>query len=138
MKKQEWFCSARFVMRLLASLVMTASLLYGTDAAAQSYRLIDLATLSQGTPVVVRGPNSAGVAVGGGRVAGSASTPGGLVFQSGAGPRPIAGLPGSDYTIAFGVNDSGGLVGSSNSTTAVLAFASSLSGGVRQIPPLPG
>lgn len=139
MKQQHWFCSTSFDIRRLASLVVTASLLYGANAAAQTYQLIDLATLSQGSPVVVRGPNNTGVGVGGGRVAGSTSPPGGLVFQNGAGPRPIARLPGSgDNANLFGVNNSGGVVGSANSPSAVRAFASSLSGGVRELPPLPG
>ena len=125
-------------MRLLASLLLPAVVLMSVNAAAATYQLIELATLAQATPVVVQGPNSTSVAVGGGRVVGTTGPRRGLVFRSGMAPQPITGLPGNDDTSIFGLNDSGGIVGGSNTATAVHAFISTLSGGFRELPPLPG
>jgi hypothetical protein len=70
---------------------------------SQAYNLIELGTLQQGTSVVVRGPNPAGTAFGG-------------------------GLPQS----VLGGSDLGGIVGSANTSVAVRAFAGARSGSTRE------
>lgn len=130
--------SRKGTSRYVGLLLITSLFACGV-ASAQSYRLVDLATLAQGN-TVVRGPNSAGSAVGGGRLVVDGRAVGqreGLLFEIGA-ALPINGLPRSDYTTVFGLNDLGGLVGSGNSATAARAFAATRTGGVRELPPLPG
>jgi probable HAF family extracellular repeat protein len=139
MRTYRWSVGARIFPPLLGALLLVAIFLSPAYSAAPTYTVIDLATLSQGTPSVVRGPNGAGVAVGGGTVVGSASGPRrGLLFQSGTSARQIAGLPGSDDTTVYGLNDAGAVVGSSNTTTGVRAFAGTSAGTTRELPPLPG
>jgi probable HAF family extracellular repeat protein len=135
------FSASRTSLKLAAWLLGPAMLLTAANAAAQSYQVVSLGTLSPGSSVVVRGPNLSGLAVGGGKLADAAISPGGrlgLVFRSGAAAQPVAGLPGSDYTTVFGVNDPGAIVGSSNTATAVRAFVGTLTGATRELPPLPG
>lgn len=134
MKQQH---SRRLVARLLSWLLVTTLLLFGIDAAAATYQLVQLATLSQGSPVVAHGPNGTNVAAGGGRVIGTTGRSG-LVFQSGVAPRQIFGFAGSDGTSVFGLNDVGVVVGGSNTATAVRGFSSTLAGGIRELPPLAG
>jgi len=129
----------RACLKPAATLLIFAATLLGDHAAAQTYRLIDLATLSQGNATVVRGPNDAGIGVGGGAVVSPRGTSGerrGLLFESGA-VQQIAGLSGSDDTVLFGVNDAGGFVGASNAPTAVRGFAGTRAGALRELPPLP-
>lgn len=130
----------RSPLKLAGSLLIFAASLLGANAAAQTYRLVDLSTLSQGNAAVVRGPNGAGTGVGGGTVVVPRGVPGqrrGLLFEGGA-VQQIAGLADSDDTVIFGINDAGGFVGASNTRTAVRAFAGTRGGGVRELPPLAG
>jgi probable HAF family extracellular repeat protein len=141
MSGHQWSYTARTVVRLLASVLIATMSLIGANAVAATYNLVDLGTLSQGFWAVVRGPNSAGVAVGGGRLvaqSGETLPRQGLVFQNGAAPRLIAPPAGSEDATVFGINDAGGVVGSANNATAVRAFISTLAGGARELPPLPG
>lgn len=106
----------------------------------QAFRLLELGTLSEGTSIVVRGPNLAGAAVGGGRpvLAGRiASARQGLLFEA-AGLAVIGGFRRDEYTTVFGINDAGQLVGSSNAERAVRAFTVARGGAIRELPPLPG
>src|SRR5262245_64429287 len=117
------FCLAAMAIVVLATLFIRPS------SSATTYLVVDVATIDQGSSVVVRGPNVAGDAVGGGRVAGARR---GLLFTRG-GLQEISGLSGSDYTTVFGINDVGeAAVGSSNSITAVRAFRTTRTGGVRE------
>ena len=47
-------------------LLLIAACFVAANAAAQTYRVVDLATLAQGYATVVRGPNSAGAGSGSG------------------------------------------------------------------------
>jgi probable HAF family extracellular repeat protein len=139
MSRHGWFYTARtLVVGLPASLLIAAMSLIGVNAAAATYNLVELGTLSQGAWAVVRGPNSAGVAVGGGKLVGATNDRSGLVFQSGSAVRQIAGPAGTEDATVYGVNDAGGIVGSSNTATALRAFAATQAGGIRELPPLPG
>lgn len=140
MRLSQWFARDPRSRELLGALLIAITLFGANAAAAATYTVVDLATLSQGSASVVRGPNSAGVAVGGGTLVG-ASTSGprrGLLFQNGTPARQLTGLAGSDDTTVFSLNDAGGFVGSSNTQTGVRAFAGTQAGGTRELPPLPG
>ncbi len=125
---------ARLALAAVVAAALLALFLVGRSASAVTYTVIDLATLAQGSTVVVRGPNGAGTAVGGGKVAGGRR---GLRF-TGAGLQQISGLAGSDYTTVFGIDDFGNVVGGSNTPTAVRAFRSTTADGTRELPPLAG
>ena len=126
---------ARLAFAPVVAILLLAMFLVGRSASAVTYTVIDLATLPQGSTIVVRGPNSTGTAVGSGRVAGVRR---GLLFTRG-GLQQLPGLSGSDYTTVFGINDLGDVVGSSNTATAVRAFRSTRpGGGTRELPPLAG
>ena len=132
--------TSRLLVRLALAamaIVVVATLFIGPSSSAITYLVVDLATLEQGSAVVVRGPNAAGDAVGGGRVAGVAGARRGLLFTRG-GVQAISGLSGSDYTTVFGINDVGDAVGSSNTTTAVRAFRTTRAGAIGELPPLAG
>jgi probable HAF family extracellular repeat protein len=104
---------------------------------AADYGLVPLTTLDPGTAAVVRGPNGAGAASGGGKVAGqSGNRRSGLVLDRG-GPQVVQGLGEGSYSDVFGLNDLGGLVGVANTATAMRAFVGDRSGGHRELPPLP-
>ena len=140
MSKNQFFPSRRKSLKHVATclfLSISATSLISASAAAASYDVVDLTTLSQGTPVVVRGPNIAGVAVGGGRLVGASGEQRGLIFENKT-VRQIVGLAASDSASVFGINDSGGFVGGSNTATNLRAFVSAASGGVRELPPLAG
>src|SRR4051794_18323771 len=123
----------------LSQLIPAMLLLMGGSATAQTYRVVDLATLAQGNAAVVRGPNLKGEGVGGGTLAGSGAggQRKGLLLAAQA-SRQIAGLANTDDTIVYGQNDSGDLVGSSNTESALRAFAGTQAGATRELPPLSG
>lgn len=134
MSKHERLFLARLSLAPVAGLLLLTTFLIGSAASAITYTVIDLATLAQGATVVVRGPNGAGDAVGGGRVAGARR---GLIFTRG-GLFQVNDLTGSDYTTAFGFNDAGAVVGASNTATSVRAFLTTQAKGTRELPPLAG
>src|SRR4029453_4541426 len=98
MSKHERLFLARLSLAPVAGLLLLTTFLIGSAASAITYTVIDLATLAQGATVVVRGPNGAGNAVGGGRVAGARR---GLIFTRG-GLFPGNGLAGRGYMTAVG------------------------------------
>jgi probable HAF family extracellular repeat protein len=134
-------CFRHSHLKLVGWLLAPATaLLISVNAAAQTYQVVELSTLAQGNAAIIRGPNGAGVGVGGGHVVDARSASGprhGLLFERGA-TRQITGLPGSDDTVVFGINDAGGLVGASNQATAVRGFAGAVTGAIRELPPLSG
>lgn len=109
---------------------------------AQTYKMVDLGTFSQGVATVVRGPNGTGIASGSGNPAGTRRDGfggrRGLVLEAGATPSLVTGLAGSDDATVFAVNDAGAFVGSSNTAVAARAFTGSRKGAVSELPPLPG
>lgn len=131
-------CSGRRELRRAAGLA--ALLLAATASADAAFNLVDLATLAQGTSAVVRGPNAAGRAVGGGRPQQGASpavTRQGLLFQA-SGVVPVQGPDNSDFVTVFGINDLGDLVGGSNAAAGVQAFLQAPGQAARRLAPLPG
>lgn len=121
------------------SLLSAAIAFAAASAAAATYNVVDLATLSQETAVVVRGINSSGVAAGGGKLVGENTASGrrGLLFRSGAAALQVPGLAQSDDTVVFAVNDAGVFVGGSNTATSLRAFTG-LASTLRELAPLPG
>jgi probable HAF family extracellular repeat protein len=119
--------------------VALAFFLGATGAGAATYNVIELTTLQQGHVPVVRGVNSAGVAVGGGKVLGNEARSGrrGLLIPRSGGAQQVAGLPGTDDTIVFDINDTGAFVGSSNQASNVRAFKGN-GGAVQELPALAG
>lgn len=132
-----YFC--RPSLKLVGALLLSSLLFAGGNACAAEYTVIDLATLMEGHPATAHGPNLVGTAVGGGVAvrSGALGRARGLVFANGA-VEEITGLPGSDYTLAFGINDAGSVVGSSNTPTAVRGFLRTPSRTTRELPPLSG
>lgn len=113
---------------------------WATAAPAAGYSIVDLGTLSQGASTVVRGPNIAGTAVGGGRLTvpgQSVRRPEGLLFER-SGPRPVPTQPGTDQPQVLGVNDMDTFVGAANTAAAVRAFLGTRAGISRELGPLPG
>ena len=119
---------------LLVLVIALALGLLGGTAFAAPYTIIDLATLDEGATAVVRGVNGGGTAVGAGRLSGVRR---GLLFRS-TGLQTLDGFAGSDYTVAFGINDLGAVVGGSNGASAVRAFLRTPDGASRELEPLPG
>ncbi len=111
-----------------------------SQTTAPPYTLVDLGALTQAQAPVIRGPNSQGQAgVGGREVGAGVGGRRGLVLEPGAGARRMPGPGGGDdAATVFGINDDGAYVGSSNTATAVRAFAGSRSGQVRELAPLAG
>ena len=110
------------------------------SAAAVSYTVTDLATLAEGTTMVIRGPNSDGVASGGGKVVGanrSIASQKGLLMAPGQLSR-IDGFVGSDYTNVMSVNKAGTFVGGANTTTGIRAFRGTRDGTIASLPQLAG
>ena len=120
--------------RSLSLPLALASCLLAGAVSAQTYTVIDLATLDEGSTVVVRGLNAADTAVGAGKLTGARR---GLLFARG-GVQPFDGVPDSDNTVAFGINDHGSVVGGSNALTAARAFLRTASGQSRELAPLAG
>lgn len=130
-------CSGRGELRRagLAALLLTAAV-----SAEAAFDLVDLATLAQGTSAVVRGPNTASRAVGGGRLQQGASpavTRQGLLFQA-SGVVPVQGPDNSDFVTVFGINDLGALVGGFNTAAGVQAFIQAAGQPARRLGPLAG
>jgi len=140
MNNKQRLLISSITFKLNSILICASMFLAGEQAWAINYNVTSLATLEQGSASVVRGPNGAGTSVGGGKALGGGAKGRerqGLVFANG-GLQRINGLSGSDYTVVFGINDVGGLVGASNTATAVRAFVNTQAGGSRELSPLAG
>jgi probable HAF family extracellular repeat protein len=104
-------------------------------SALLTYRVVDLGALEQAVGGMVRGPSAAN------EVVGAAVAPGSgirafLLTMSGV--ENLEGLPGTDWSSSHGINDIGGVVGSSNTAAAVRAFRWTRAGGVQALGALPG
>lgn len=127
-------------LRSVAWCCAAAMSFVGAAATAQTYRMVELATLSQGNASIVRGPNGAGTGVGGGHLVDARSASGqrrGLVFEPGS-TQQITGLAPGEDTVVFGINDTGALVGSSNTALAIRGFVGTRAGAIKELPPLGG
>jgi probable HAF family extracellular repeat protein len=105
-------------------------------AQEQTYTAIDLGTLRAGS-ARIHGVNESGQAVGGSGYPHGAETHA-FFWQRQGGIRDLGTLPGGDYSSAFAINDSGVVVGVSNTSTSTHAFSWTATQGLRDLGTLPG
>src|SRR5438270_2659471 len=117
-------------------LMAAACLLLSLGAWAQTYTVTDLGTLRPGS-ARVHGINAAGQVVGGSGHPHGADTHA-FFWQKAGGIRDLGTLPGGDYSAAYGINDAGTVIGTSNTSTSQHAFTWTLSGGLHDLGTLPG
>ncbi|MGZ7099787.1 MAG: hypothetical protein ACXVJ8_15025 [Candidatus Angelobacter sp.] len=120
--------------KLLMIAVIVSFLACG--AAAQTYTATDLGTLRHGS-ARVHGVNDSGQAVGASGHPHGAETHA-FFWQQQGGIRDLGTLPGGDYSSAFAINDSGIVVGTSNTSTSSHAFSWTSAQGLRDLGTLPG
>ena len=106
----------------LVSLLLCAGLALTPAQTEAAYAATELASLPVGSSRVVRAANDAG------EIVGTVGERGFLL--NGGGLQEIAGLPGSDYSAALGINNLGHVVGSANIATGVRAFRSRRTTGI--------
>jgi probable HAF family extracellular repeat protein len=121
-------------IRLPMIAVMVCAL--ACSAGAQTYTAIDLGTLRAGS-ARVHGVNASGRAVGASGYPHGAETHA-FFWQRQGGMRDLGTLPGGDYSVAFAINDSGVVVGTSNTSTSMHAFTWTFSQGLQDLGTLPG
>lgn len=103
---------------------------------AQTYTVTDLGTLRAGS-ARIHGVNESGQAVGGSGHPHGAETHA-FFWQKQGGIRDLGTLPGGDYSSAFAINDSGVVVGTSNTSTSTHAFSWTFAQGLQDLGNLPG
>ncbi len=115
---------------------LCVALLFGVSIAPAdaAYTVEELAVLDRGSTRVVRAVNDFGEGLGGSQFTGRSK---GFITRS-HGFEIVDGLPGSDYTVALGLNNAGVVVGSSNSAAGVRAFRLIRGIGVVDLGTLPG
>ena len=125
--------------KLVAALAVAVTcVLGGVGWAGDSYTVVELGALRQGGSTVGRHMDSVG-----GRVVGSSGLTHGtdmraFVWSAPTGMRDLGTFQGGDYSEAFGVNDSGTVVGASNTRENTRAFVWNAQEGMRELSPLPG
>lgn len=105
-------------------------------AAQKTYTVTDLGVLRGGS-ARIHSVNSKGEAVGGSGFVYGADRHA-FFWSHGGGMRELARLGGGDISEAFAINDSGVVVGSSNTATSTEAFRWTRTGGLQNLPLLPG
>ena len=127
------------IKRLVAVLaVAIPCALGGAAAAADGYTVVELGALRQNGSSVGRHMDSTGTRVVGssGLIHGSDTRA--FVWSASTGMRDLGTFQGGDYSEAFGVNDSGSVVGDSNTRENIRAFVWNAQEGMRELSPLPG
>jgi probable HAF family extracellular repeat protein len=125
------------IPKLLIAVIVFFVLSFLTPgAAAQTYTAIDLGTLHAGS-ARVHGVNQSGQAVGASGHPHGAETHA-FFWQKQGGIRDLGTLPGGDYSSAFAINDSGIVVGTSNTSTSSHAFSWTPTEGLHDLGTLPG
>jgi probable HAF family extracellular repeat protein len=121
---------------VIAVIVSFLGVCLADTAVAQSYTAIDLGTLHAGS-ARVHGVNESGQAVGASGHPHGAETHA-FFWQKQGGIRDLGTLPGGDYSSAFAINDSGVVVGTSNTSTSTHAFSWTPAKGLSDLGTLPG
>jgi len=121
---------------MIAAIISFLASCLGPNAAAQTYTVIDLGTLHAGS-ARVHGVNTSGQAVGASGQPHGAETHA-FFWQKTGGIRDLGTLPGGDYSSAFAINDSGVVVGTSNTSTSTHAFSWTPTQGLRDLGTAPG
>jgi probable HAF family extracellular repeat protein len=125
------------LFRLLVAGALVCLLCHGLDAAVHGYRVTYLGELQEAGATFVHGLSYGGQVVGeSGAVDGAGESAFG--WKTGGVIRALGVLPGGDYSQAFGVNDQGLIVGSSNTSSTLRAVVWSLDGRTQEIGTLPG
>ena len=120
--------------QLFCWMVMMA--LPAAAAWAQRYSITDLGTLRPGS-ARVHAVNASGQAVGGSGFPHGTDTHA-FFWDKQGGIRDLGTLAGGDYSAAYGINDSGMVVGSSNTATSMHAFSWTSAQGLHDLGTLPG
>jgi probable HAF family extracellular repeat protein len=120
----------------IAAIVAFLASCLAPSAAAQTYTATDLGTLHAGS-ARVHGVNNSGQTVGASGHPHGADTHA-FFWQKQGGMRDLGTLPGGDYSSAFAINDSGIVVGTSNTSTSTRAFSWTLAHGLADLGTLPG
>ena len=150
----------RFQISFLTTFALCVGLVLFPARAKAAYVATELAVLTEATSHVVRAVNGSTEVVGGARLASGRiqgflldgrAEPTGSIWgrdllennsssrlQSRAPALPIEGFPGSDYSIAFDINDFGDIAGAANTATALRAFRSRRNIAYIQLGPLSG
>jgi probable HAF family extracellular repeat protein len=121
---------------MIAAIVSFLAFCLAPCAVAQTYTAIDLGTLHAGS-ARIHGVNESGQAVGASGHPHGAETHA-FFWQKQGGIRDLGTLPGGDYSSAFAINDSGVVVGTSNTSTSTHAFSWTLTHGLSDLGTLPG
>jgi probable HAF family extracellular repeat protein len=116
--------------------LLLAFVMLSVAAWAQSYTVTDMGTLRPGS-ARVHAINSSGQVVGASGHPHGADTHA-FFWQKSGGIRDLGTLSGGDYSAAFGINDSGVVVGTSNTSTSMHAFTWSSAAGLKDLGTLPG
>jgi probable HAF family extracellular repeat protein len=116
--------------------MLAAAMLFAMGARAQTYTVTDLGTLRPGS-ARVHAVNASGQVVGQSGHPHGAETHA-FFWQKSGGIRDLGTLPGGDYSIAFGINDSGVVAGTSNTATSQHAFTWTSATGLKDLGTLPG
>jgi probable HAF family extracellular repeat protein len=135
--RHEFAEPSQSLFRLVVAGAMVCLLCHGLGASIRGYRVTYLGELKEAGATFARGLNYRGQVVGdSGAVDGAGA--GAFAWKTGGTIYPLGALPGGDYSQAFGINDQGLIVGSSNSSSTVRAVVWSLSGRTEEIGALPG
>lgn len=121
---------------MVTAIVSFLAFCFGPSVVAQTYTAIDLGTLHAGS-ARVHGVNASGQAVGASGHPHGAETHA-FFWQKSGGIRDLGTLPGGDYSAAFAINDSGVVVGTSNTSTSTHAFSWTPAQGLSDLGTLPG
>ena len=121
---------------MVTAIIFFLASCFGPGAAAQTYTAIDLGTLHAGS-ARVHDVNASGQAVGASGHPHGADTHA-FFWQKQGGIRDLGTLPGGDYSAAFAINDSGVVVGTSNTSTSTHAFSWTPTQGLSDLGTLPG
>lgn len=122
--------------RKIAFMLTALTLLLAASMEGQSYSLADLGTLKLGS-ARVHDVNSLGQAVGGSGAPHGSGTHA-FFWSRKTGIIDLAVLPGGDYSVASAINDSGQVVGASNSQNGIRAFLWTIANGLQKLPTLSG
>jgi probable HAF family extracellular repeat protein len=121
---------------MIAVMVSLLASCLATSATAQTYTVTDLGTLRAGS-ARVHGVNESGQAVGASGHPHGADTHA-FFWQKQGGIRDLGTLPGGDYSAAYAINDSGVVVGISNTSISTHAFSWTEAQGLKDLGTLPG
>jgi probable HAF family extracellular repeat protein len=116
--------------------LLLAFAMLSVAAWSQSYTVTDMGTLRPGS-ARVHAINLSGQVVGASGHPHGADTHA-FFWQKSGGIRDLGTLAGGDYSIAFGINDSGIVVGTSNTSTSMHAFTWTSATGLKDLGTLPG